>query len=303
VDILNPLVLPALQIIGGATAIGIFLTIILRLVHRDAPGRYKAAWLKLGILIGITTVLISAGALGIWGLLPVILFLACCGWYELTQCIEKKYGTVSTSLLVILLGTLGTLGGICGIPFVSYFGAFVAGWVAIALPMLLSRSPLPMHSVLGTAFGTIFISMPLANLLALVGSSYGAFAFLILIVMANDGFSEGFGRLFGKTPLCPQISPSKTWEGATGGLLSCSSLGYGIQFLLPGWQLWQVMLVTVAISLMGLTGDLIASSIKRDAGIKDFGQILGITGGILDKFDSLLFATPIFCAVVGWIGN
>jgi CDP-diglyceride synthetase len=80
-------------------------------------------------------------------------------------------------------------------------------------------------------------------------------------------------------------------------------LSYGIQFLLPGWQLWQVMVVAVGISLIGLTGDLIASAVKRSAGIKDFGRVLGITGGILDKFDGLLFVTPIFCTVAGWIGQ
>lgn len=58
----------------------------------------------------------------------------------------------------------------------------------------------------------------------------------------------------------------------------------------------------MGISLIGLTGDLIASAVKRAAGIKDFGRVLGITGGVLDKFDGLLFVTPIFCAVVRWIG-
>lgn len=61
--------------------------------------------------------------------------------------------------------------------------------------------------------------------------------------------------------------------------------------------------VAVGISLIGLTGDLIASAVKRSAGIKDFGRVLGITGGILDKFDGLLFVTPIFCTVAGWIGQ
>ena len=298
--ILNPLLLPALKIIGGATVVGIFLSIVLHRLNRGDPSKYRVVWLKLGILIGITTILIIAGALGSWGLSPLILFLAYFAWTELIGCISGKYGTVSMPLLIILLGTVSTLGGIWGSP---YFGAIVGGWIALALPMLLSRSSLPMHGLLGTSFGTLLITMPLANLLALGISSYGAFAFLILIIMANDGFSEGFGRLFGKNQLCPQISPSKTWEGAIGGLLSSMSLSYGIQFLLPGWQLWQVMVVAVGISLIGLTGDLIASAVKRSAGIKDFGRVLGITGGILDKFDALLFVTPIFCTVAGWIGQ
>ncbi|NET35310.1 MAG: phosphatidate cytidylyltransferase [Cyanothece sp. SIO1E1] len=283
------------------TGVAVALGIIISILYRDDSATVKALWLKTLILIGLVLVLIGAGGLGKWGFLPVALFMAYFGWLEFLQCVEIKYGAIALPGLIRLLGTVGILGALWGTALTTYLGVVIAAWGAIALPLWLTRNPPPMYGMLSAAFGTLFITMPLALLLALSDSAYGEFSLLILLVITNDAAAQLLGQIAGRTPLIPQISPSKTAEGALGGLIFCLIWGYIFRFLVPGWQLWQILLVAGGISVMALSGDLIASALKREANIKDFGHILATTGGILDKFDSLMFTVPIFYVTATWI--
>lgn len=298
VEIFNPLILPTLVIAGGEIAIALLVFMIFAIIYRRDPDKVKHDALKLAILIGIGLILIVAAGLGKYGLLPVALFLAYFGWQELLETVQIKYGAIALPVLLQLLGTIGIVGGVWGNVFAIFCSAIVATWVAIALPILILRHPPPMHGILTTAFGIVFITIPLASLLTLADSAYQEFNLLILLVLTNDGFSQGIGKILGKTPLIPGISPNKTWEGTIGGLLACLVLGWSLSFMLPEWRLWQVLLLSGGVALMALTGDLIASSLKREAGIKDFGQVLAVTGGVLDKFDSVMFTIPIFYFIV-----
>lgn len=298
---IHPLVWHILPLFTSVVALSVFLSSIISILYRDRPQQVINTWLKLGILLVLILVLIGAGSLGQWAFLPVALFLAYWGWRELLRCIEIKYSRILNSTLIIFLGTLGIAGGLDNNSLTAFWGVAIATWLALILPMLIQRQPVSMHSVLGTAFGMMFITMPLALLLNLLTRDYGEFSFLVLLVMSNDGFSQGCGLLGGKTPLIPSISPGKTWVGTGGGLLACLIIGYLLRFLVSQWQLWQVFLVAGIISLMSLWGDLIASSLKREAGIKDFGNVLAVTGGVLDKFDSLLFTIPVFNFVAHYL--
>ena len=293
-DFIDPNLFPISKLFGAVVALSIILSAIISWLYRDRSDKVINTWLKLGILLGLILVFIGTAGFGKWVFLPVALFLAYRGWLELFRCVEVKYGEIQSSGMLISLGTLGILGGLEPSNFTTFLGIAIAAWLALITPLLMYRQPPSMHNTLSTAFGIVFITMPVALLLNLLTNNYSEFSFLVLLVMSNDGFSQGFGLLGGKKPLVPQISPGKTWVGAVGGLLSCLIVGYLLRFLVLDWQIWQVFLVAGMISLMSLCGDLIASSLKREAGIKDFGRVLGVTGGILDKFDSLLFATPVF---------
>lgn len=298
---MNPLIVPALSIVGVAAAIALGLIVATGIIRRPDATKYRQLWLKFLILIIITVTVLSAGAIGKWGLFPLALFLAYCGWCELIQSIEKKYGEIPISPLLPILGALGIFGGIGGSDLLTCWGGMIGAWLAIALPMLITRRPPPMHGILAVGFGTVAIGIPLCYLLNLLEFSYSLYIFFILLVMFNDGFSEVFGQLLGRTPLSPHISPNKTWEGVLGGFLSCLILGYSIKFMISHWQLWQLLTISSIVSVLALIGDLIFSSLKREAGIKDYGNILAVTGGILDKFDSLLFSIPVFYAIARWI--
>lgn len=122
-------------------------------------------------------------------------------------------------------------------------------------------------------------------------------AFLIIIVQGSDVLQYVFGKLFGKHRMAPNVSPSKTWEGLAGGVASASLLGAALNWLTPFSPL-QAGLIAAICCVMGVFGGLVASAIKRDRGIKDWGAMIEGHGGMLDRTDSLVFAAPIFFHIV-----
>lgn len=239
---LNPLLFPVLRIALAAIVAGVLFAVLLGVLRRTDARTHRRDWVRLGILIGNGLLIATAGSLGPLGLLPVLLVVAWLGWAELTRCVETKYGPASTAVLLPLLGTLGVLGGLRGTASFALMGGLAAAWGMVALPMLITRRPPPMHGLLAAGFGSAFISAPLSLLLVLAGASYGAFAFLVALVTINDGFAAGFGRLMGKTPLCPAISPGKTWQGSVGSLAVCAVSGPLMRYLVPAWPVWQAAL-------------------------------------------------------------
>jgi phosphatidate cytidylyltransferase len=118
-------------------------------------------------------------------------------------------------------------------------------------------------------------------------------AFLVIVVQSSDVLQYVWGKLFGKHRLAPEISPSKTVEGLLGGVASATALGAALFWITP-FNPWQAALMALAINAMGFFGGLVMSAIKRDRGVKDWGQMIEGHGGMLDRLDSVVFAAPIF---------
>lgn len=155
--------------------------------------------------------------------------------------------------------------------------------------------------------GPIWIAIPLCILffLWIPKQSVLVLAFLILIWM-SDTAAYVFGSLFGKHKLAPNISPGKTWEGFLCSCVFTVGLAVGLSYIpyfqQSGLQMWQWIVLSLIIQVFGLMGDLIESLFKRKAGVKDSGNIIPGHGGVLDRVDSILFATiPVylFCLMVG----
>jgi phosphatidate cytidylyltransferase len=121
--------------------------------------------------------------------------------------------------------------------------------------------------------------------------------FLLVTVQGSDVLQYIFGKLFGRHRISPNVSPSKTWEGLIGGLASASLLGAALSFMTPFTPV-QAGAVAFMICTLGFLGGLVASAIKRDQGVKDWGHLIEGHGGMLDRADSLVFATPIFFHIV-----
>jgi len=122
-------------------------------------------------------------------------------------------------------------------------------------------------------------------------------AFLIIVVQGSDVLQYIFGKLFGKHRVAPNVSPSKTWEGLIGGVVASSLLGALLSFITPFSPLQAAAVAFVACT-MGFLGGLVASAIKRDQGVKDWGHLIEGHGGMLDRTDSLVFAAPVFFHIV-----
>lgn len=118
--------------------------------------------------------------------------------------------------------------------------------------------------------------------------------FIIFTIWATDSGAYFIGRTFGKRKLSPYISPNKTIEGSFGGVGAALLLGGLFQLVYPTFDSWLIVVtVTLVTSICGQLGDLIESAFKRHYEVKDSGNILPGHGGILDRFDSLLFVMPI----------
>jgi phosphatidate cytidylyltransferase len=118
-------------------------------------------------------------------------------------------------------------------------------------------------------------------------------AFLVLVVQGSDVLQYVWGKLFGRHKIAPILSPSKTVEGLIGGVASATALGASLHWITPFTPL-QAAAVSFVICMMGFLGGLVMSAVKRDAGVKDWGQMIEGHGGMLDRLDSLAFAAPVF---------
>jgi phosphatidate cytidylyltransferase len=117
--------------------------------------------------------------------------------------------------------------------------------------------------------------------------------FVYFTVVLFDGACQIIGQLLGKTPLMPSISPNKTVEGLIGGVIVCLVTAVLVKTSFQyGWL--PFMLYTGMILVSAFTGDLLASALKRAAGISSFGKVLPGQGGILDRFDSFIMAGAVF---------
>jgi phosphatidate cytidylyltransferase len=117
--------------------------------------------------------------------------------------------------------------------------------------------------------------------------------FLVVVVQLSDVFQYVWGKLVGRHPIAPTVSPNKTWEGFLGGIVCAVLLGTSLWWITP-FNPWQAALMALAIAVMGFVGGLVMSAVKRDRGVKDYGSLIEGHGGVLDRVDSLLFAAPLF---------
>ncbi len=129
------------------------------------------------------------------------------------------------------------------------------------------------------------------------GSPLSLLFYLVMVVQLSDVFQYVWGKTLGKHPIAPTVSPSKTWEGFVGGILTASGLGAALWWATP-FLWWQSGLVSLGICFMGFAGGLVMSAIKRDRGVKDYGALIEGHGGVLDRIDSICFAAPVFFHIV-----
>jgi len=118
-------------------------------------------------------------------------------------------------------------------------------------------------------------------------------AYFLLVVQSSDVFQYVWGKLFGKTPIAPTLSPSKTLEGTLLGVASAVALGTTLWWITP-FTPWQAGVVSLATTAMGFLGGLVLSAIKRDRGVKHWGWMIRGHGGVLDRLDSVAFSAPVF---------
>ncbi len=232
-----------------------------------------------------------------WAMLLALALTAAIACWEYAQLVRKigiqiepLFYSFWGALVVISAGLLGE--------------SFLILVIALVLLILMIENlahPEGLSKLIWSLFGIIYISV-LLHFLFLIYQAEQGFGHLILLlalVWAYDGGAYLAGSLWGRHKLAPAISPKKSWEGVLGGLI----LAYGVGLLSQLWVSWglgrlEVVAHALVLSLLmggfAQVGDLFESRLKRAAGVKDSGAIFPGHGGMLDRIDGLLLATPIF---------
>jgi len=127
---------------------------------------------------------------------------------------------------------------------------------------------------------------------------------LVAAIWCNDTLAYITGRLFGRRPLAPAISPKKTWEGAFGGIVGAMAAVLVVKYYwIPLLHWGDAVALGLIAGVGGEVGDLIESRLKREWGVKDSGHLLPGHGGILDRIDALLFVAPLFVLYLEYIAR
>ena len=169
----------------------------------------------------------------------------------------------------------------------------------LILPIELYRNrPDPFTNIAHGFLGIIYVAVPVTLLINIVHPNdeigYNPFFFLgwLMLVLSTDSGAYLAGSAFGKHKLFERISPKKSWEGAAGGLLMSICFAIGFAQFLDFLSVWEWVGLSVVSVVAGIYGDLVESLLKRNVGAKDSGKLLPGHGGILDRLDSIVLATP-----------
>ena len=169
--------------------------------------------------------------------------------------------------------------------------------LAMMTGMVFSKGKYTFENVAFPFLSAFYVGIGFANLLNARHQGIAIVVLALLIVWSTDIFAYFVGRAVGKRKLLPSVSPNKTVEGSLGGIVAAVIVALIMYFLyqnnLPHIGYLRLIVFTIIFSIVGQIGDLVESSIKRHFGVKDSGKILPGHGGILDRFDNLIFVFPI----------
>ena len=258
---------------------------------------------------------IISGLIGILILFPILWFsntivfpialalLSLIAAYEIVSCVGGRvWYVLAPSMLFAALGPLLTRWVASSVK--SYI-AFLAMMAFVYLFLLFtvavfSGGKLKYSIVAETAIGVVYATVGFASIAMLRKIAGGEYLFAMIFIGAwvTDTMAYFTGRFLGKHKLCPNISPKKTIEGSVGGVIFCA-----LSFLLYGFIVQKVVGVSpnypmlfvggLCASLVSQIGDLAASLIKREHGVKDYGKLMPGHGGVMDRFDSILAVAPL----------
>lgn len=252
--------------------------------------------------IALVVVLLATGILGgniLWGFCLAISLIGLYEFYKVFK-IEKSLGLIGYGFAIVYyLALLFYNGSVNGALFLAIELMIVAGAYVLKYPKFNTEQ------VFASILGLLYLPMMLSYIYQIRIAEDGLYSLWLIFLCSwgCDTCAYCVGMLFGKRKLAPVLSPKKSIEGAVGGVAGAAVLGaiYGAavsgQVAIANAPAIFALICAVG-AVISQFGDLIASGIKRQHGIKDYGKLIPGHGGILDRFDSVIFTAPMIYALL-----
>lgn len=247
--------------------------------------------------IGVPLILLVVLWAPMWVLAAFLSALSAIAAWELMKCVgAHRHRLLCAAAIVCAAFSVGF----------AFFNTYIYGELVVVYAMMVfiyavfRGGEVKFQQIMAALFAMFIIPYAFASFLRLAALGYGRACLLLPLIFSfgSDTFAFFAGRAFGKHKLAPKVSPKKTVEGAIGGLLGDAVCGLAYAFVMNTWFGGSVSYPGIAAlglvcSVAAQLGDLSFSLIKREFGIKDYGRIFLDHGGVLDRFDSVLFVAPV----------
>lgn len=258
----------------------------------------KTRLISAGIAAAIAIGIMIASEFIPWVILPAICVIACMMEFEFltAKSFHKDWLILILSLLFVVSSVLVSTTGFWFVPMYVFT-------VVLMFAQILRHEKHSITDIFFVYAGTIFIGLSLLCLARLVCVQWNFTSFFVCVALVPPWFADSaayfVGSAMGKHKLCPAISPKKTVEGAVGGAIASvvgsQLLGLVYQFIFYHNVIINypaLLLIGMFSAVVSVMGDLTFSLIKRECKIKDYGSIMPGHGGMLDRFDSVVFTVP-----------
>ncbi len=258
---------------------------------------------------GAVLTLLAIAALVIGGpVLIVILFMiAVGGFLELTKVTGvRKEGNKPNFAEIV--GIICIVSYYCVVFFISdttYISMMIVLVLAVFMAFYVITFPkYHANQIMALCFSFVYVPVMMSFVYMTRGMEHGEFFVWMIVICSwvSDTFAYAVGMITGKTlgnhKAFPELSPKKSWEGCVGGVIGAALAGglLGYVFgepVMPGQSItWMLALIGALGSVISQIGDLVASGIKRNHNIKDYGKVIPGHGGVMDRFDSMIYTAP-----------
>ncbi|SMO53653.1 phosphatidate cytidylyltransferase [Melghirimyces algeriensis] len=237
---------------------------------------------------------------GRWGYAGMVTIMATIGFLEFCRMKRVSFQSVQSWIGLMLVWSLLLAGlteqGMLTIGLLKETDSILTGLLLFLVLTVISRNRIHVDEIAYLFLGALYIGYGFSYMIQarLVQDGLAWSLLVVTVTFANDTAAYFLGKRWGKRKLWPSVSPNKTWEGSLGGVGFSLIVSFVHAILFPALgDMFVVLGIGFLVSVMGQFGDLIESAVKRSMGVKDSGTLLPGHGGVLDRFDSLLFVFPV----------